>query len=188
MKPWKRIEPTKITKVGWRTIVSKTFVRNDGKQVVYDTIAPENIQCIDVIAITPRNTIVISEQFRPGPEKVVWDAPGGIVDEGEELEAAAHRELQEETGYTTPYKMKYLGYFYKDPNVNATWHTFIAYDCEKTTTQSLDDDEEINVIEASISDFIESARNGNTVSSHVPVLMAYETLRELEKRGNEKTN
>ncbi|KAG8972369.1 hypothetical protein FRC05_010080 [Tulasnella sp. 425] len=44
------------------------------------------------------STIII-EQYRPPVEKFVIELPASLIDEGESPEAAAIRELEEETGY-----------------------------------------------------------------------------------------
>ena len=51
-----------------------------------------------VIAFLDKDTIVMTLQEQPSRGQF-WDAPGGRVDDGETLEAAARRELHEETGY-----------------------------------------------------------------------------------------
>ncbi|KAK7751126.1 ADP-ribose diphosphatase [Diatrype stigma] len=43
--------------------------------------------------------IVLQKQYRPPIDKVCIEVPAGLVDEGETAEAAALRELKEETGY-----------------------------------------------------------------------------------------
>ena len=99
LKPWKRIEPTKVLHKGWRTVIEKTFVRNDGKIVTAETNDPEGIEAAAIIAITPEKRVVIARQFRVGPEKIFDDLPGGAVDKGETPEQAVIRELAEETAY-----------------------------------------------------------------------------------------
>lgn len=43
--------------------------------------------------------ILLQKQFRPPIAKVVIEVPAGLIDEGENAEVCALRELKEETGY-----------------------------------------------------------------------------------------
>ena len=64
----------------------------------------------DVVSIIPlwkglhpnldNTKIVVLRQFRPVINKWVWELPAGKIDEGENAQAAAIRELKEETGLT----------------------------------------------------------------------------------------
>lgn len=182
MKAWKRIEPTKQLHSGHRTVISKTFIMNDGREVEFQTFDEEGSRCVDVIALTPENKIVATWQFRTGPEKVMLEVPGGMIDEGEDPETAARRELLEETGYASD-TFEYLGKAYRDPYKNSEYHIFIAYDCKKVAEQSLDEHEEVEVELFDIGRFIELVKTDNTASSQTPALYAYDTLKAIEKRG-----
>ena len=54
---------------------------------------------INVVAVTPDDRLVMLRQYRPGIKDVHYEIPAGVVEPGEGLEAAARRELTEETGY-----------------------------------------------------------------------------------------
>lgn len=178
MKPWQRVEPTTVTKVGWRTITSKTFIMNSGRKTVIDTIHPDGQEFAGVIALTPDNKVVVVENFQYGPEKIMEDMPGGFVDAGETPEAAMRRELLEETGYT-PGKVMYLGAYHKDAYMNAKWHAFIAYDCVKVAEQKLEKEEELTIKEISIDRLIDNAKN-DRLNDHAAVLLAYDILQEIK--------
>lgn len=179
MKSWKRIEPTNVTKVGWRTITTKTFELPDGKTSQYDLVYPDGQEFVGIVALTPDNKVIIGREYAPGPEIVMDEIPGGYVDNGESVEACARRELLEETGYA-PKEMKYLGAYYKDKYINATWHTYLAIGCEKVSEQELEGNEFIDVVLLSIDEFLDSSRN-NLVTDHGAILAAYNELLKLKE-------
>lgn len=179
MQSWKRIEPTKVTKVGWRAITTKTFELPDGKAAEYDLVYTDGQEFVSIVALTPDDKVIIGREYAPGPEKVMDELPGGYVDMGESAEASVRRELLEETGYA-PKEMKYLGSYFKDKYINATWHAFLATGCEKVREQELEDNEFIDVVLLSVGEFLDSARNG-LVTDHGAILAAYDELLKLKE-------
>jgi ADP-ribose pyrophosphatase len=55
---------------------------------------------VSVVAQTSGNDIILVKQYRPAVDRITTELPSGRVDPGETPEAAALRELEEETGYT----------------------------------------------------------------------------------------
>jgi len=178
VKPWKRVEPTTITKVGWRTIVTKTFELPDGSVQTFDTVHKEGQEFASVIALTKTKQVILASQFRVGPEKIMHELPAGFVDSGETPEQGARRELLEESGYEAG-SLEYLGYINKDAYLNGKWHGFIAYDCKLVTGQVGVAEEDIEIKLVSIDEFIKIAKN-NGMTDPAFALMAYEKLMELK--------
>lgn len=176
---WKRLEPTVVQKVGqYRTLVAKQFELPDGSVHEYVTKEKENSHCIATVAVTVDGKVVVARQYRPGPEKVLDELPGGGADPGEDFEAAARRELLEETGYE-PGAMEYLGDVYKDAYTNTLWHYFLATGCRPHPDGAKPDEREfIDITLISIDQLLENARSAKMTDPE-GVLLAYDRLREI---------
>lgn len=178
MKKWHRIEPTKVQKVGYRKIMSKTFKMPDGSIKPFETYFNSGA-C--VIALTPENKVIVARQFRPGPEMIMDELPGGAVDEGERPEQTMQRELLEETGYEAG-TMKYLGAAYYDAYTSGKRHCFLAKNCKPSNKKGqLSADEYIEIREISIGELLRNARAG-LLTDPGAVLFAYEELVKLQKK------
>ena len=180
MQIWKRAKADTQTKIGWRTIVHKTFVDPTGTPHTFDIVGQQGSAVGLVIALTPEYEVIVAEQFRPGPEKVFQELPGGFCEAGEEPQAAALRELHEETGYVSN-DVLYLGSVYKDAYTNTMWHYVLARNCTIDGAAHTDAGEFIVVNKISIAQLFENARTGR-MSDSEGVFLAYELLKEMEKK------
>ena len=179
MQPWKRVEPTSFVKTAFRGITTKSFQMPDGSVRQYDVFDEDGIQHACVIALTSDNQVIIAEQFRPGPEKLMQEIPGGTIDPDESPLTAVTRELLEETCYA-PGTIEPLGVGYKDAYMNASWHYFLARNCVAVDQeQRLGAGEYVNIRLISIDEFLENAKNGCMTDGDA-VLLAYDKLMELK--------
>jgi ADP-ribose pyrophosphatase len=177
---WKRVEPTLVSNVGGRTVVSKTFEMPGGARHHFETLWPEDCICVASIALTPDNKVIVARQFRPGPERFMNEVPGGILRQGEMPEEAARRELLWEVGYAAG-SMEYLGLAGRDGYTNALWHYYLATDCKPAEEARRPEAvERIEVLLRSIDDFIADARSYH-MTDPAAVLLAYEKL--IERKG-----
>jgi 8-oxo-dGTP pyrophosphatase MutT (NUDIX family) len=66
----------------------------------YDyTVVDRPAQGVAVALLDDSGDILMEREYRHGIGQVVWQIPGGLVDESESALTSAQRELREETGY-----------------------------------------------------------------------------------------
>jgi 8-oxo-dGTP pyrophosphatase MutT (NUDIX family) len=95
----------------------------------HDFFVLECADWINIIPLTARDEVVMIEQYRHGSEEVTLEIPGGMVDAGESPQAAAAREMLEETGYAATREVVSLGKVRPNPALHNNWiHTFLARD------------------------------------------------------------
>ncbi len=140
--------------------------RQEREFVVIDTAS-----WVNVVPVTAEGNVVLIRQYRHGIQDVVVEIPGGMIDPGEEPEAAAVRELEEETGYTVG-SIRPLARILPNPAIQNNYlYLFAAEGCRKTSERRLDAFECIDVFERPLSDIPELIRNGEI--SHAMIIAAF---------------
>ena len=81
-----------------------------------DFIVIDTVSWVNVVPVTTEGNVVLIRQYRHGIRDVTMEIPGGMMDEGETPEAAAARELREETGYVAE-KIRLLARVLPNPAV-----------------------------------------------------------------------
>jgi ADP-ribose pyrophosphatase len=103
-----------------------------------------------VVPVTPQGEIVLVEQYRPPLKKRVLELPAGLAGdrkefEGEAMQAAAARELEEETGF----RASELRFLCSGPSAagssNTLIHFYLAKGLSKVGAGGGDESEDIEV-------------------------------------------
>jgi ADP-ribose pyrophosphatase len=103
--------------------------------------------------------VVLIRNWRVAVNERLWEFPAGKLERGESPEAAAHRELEEETGYRAA-TLTPLGEYYTSPGfTDELMHAFLA---ERLTHggQRLEHGEEIEVHAATREEVLSMAADG----------------------------
>lgn len=117
-----------------------------------------------VVLAVHDGSFVLVRQWRHGEECITLELPGGGVNRGEDADAAAFRELEEETGYRAG-KMTCLGRVSPNPAIMQNhFSVYLAEDLVQTGEQHLDADEFIEVEELPIAEVIR--RFGDSELTH----------------------
>lgn len=106
---------------------------------------------VAVIPITKDNKIIFVEQYRKPLEKSLIEIPAGKLDSNENPLAAAVRELEEETGYTTN-DLSFVTSFYTSPGfADEIVHIYVTDQLVKMDNPpNGDDDEFVEVLELTL--------------------------------------
>ncbi len=149
---WKEGEAKTLLKTVVCTVTSRHNLASDG--VEGDYIIMDAPDWVIVVAEHNDNFLMV-KQWRHGEGALSVEFPGGVIDAGEEPEAAARRELEEETGYKAGKLIK-LGSVNPNPALFSNHvHFYLAADLQATGKQQLDEDEFINCMELSKKEVLE---------------------------------
>ncbi len=154
IKPWKILESSYLRK---RIRLDVCELPN-GK--ILEPLVFEFHTWANVLALTRDQQAVLISQYRHGVQEVMWELPGGIVEDNETPLEGIKRELLEETGYSADHFIE-VGQFYPNPSIQSNLlHCFLALDAEKVDEQKLDDAEDIEVHLVPLDELIRMAGDG----------------------------
>lgn len=111
---------------GWLKVENRLYVMPDGQVADWDVL--RGGKTVALVALTEDGQVLLVRQYRPGPGRVLLELPGGGVGEGEDIEAAAARELLEETGYSAG-AIRLVGRTWLASYSTAERHAVIATGC-----------------------------------------------------------
>lgn len=144
---WKRI-----------ALIEEDVQLPDGNTITHTTISHPGAAVI--LPIDDNGNIIIINQFRPSLKKWLLELPAGTLESSEQVEACAHRELEEETGYSAK-TMISLGQVTPLAGFcDEIQHLFVAKDLTLTRRYDCDDDEVIEVVALSVEQLENKIVNG----------------------------
>lgn len=134
--------------------------KNDGSAVIIMPILDNN-EVITVIEPRVFTDLTVGIGF-----------PAGYIEENEEPNVAALRELREETGYVPTKPLYYIDSFYQDEGCSkALNHLFIADGCLKKFDQKLDKDEVVRYMTFTYDELFELEKLGYTKGCNSKLLL-----------------
>ena len=132
----------------------------------------EHKPAVGVLAITENDSVLLVKQFRYAVGEDMLEICAGIVEDGESFRETAIRESQEELGYY-PQELEELARFYVSPGYCEEMIVLFAAKNLKPSKLKHDEDEELSVIEISISEIPDLIKSGAIKDGKTWVALAW---------------
>jgi len=141
----KQVFNSKVFSV-WEFYCSAPESRQDRETQVFTVIdARDWVIIVPVIDSPDGKQFIMVWQWRHGSQSLSLEFPGGVMEQGENPDEAAIRELYEETGYK-PQKIEKIGEFSPNPAIMSNKvHFFLAENLTGGGKQNLDKDEYVEI-------------------------------------------
>jgi ADP-ribose pyrophosphatase len=126
-KPWRTLSRRPIYENAWIRLREDIAELPDARTTIYGVVSAGH--CVGVLPFVDQDQVVMVRQYRyVQRENQRWEMPTGGVHAGEDLLAAAQRELQEEIGYSAG-RLEWLSTFYTSKSIlDETAHLYLGYD------------------------------------------------------------
>ncbi|RDV82108.1 NUDIX domain-containing protein [Ammonifex thiophilus] len=139
-----------------------TVLLPDGRTSTREVV--EYSGAVAIVPLTAEGDVIMVRQYRYPVGRELLEIPAGKIEEGEEPEACAQRELEEETGFIAR-TWKHLASFYSTPGFTSEkMHLFLAQDLYQGR-KSPDRDEFLRVERLPLSQALELVRKGEIVDA-----------------------
>ena len=159
---------------GWKVVMEPATLP-DGR--VKNVARVGRADSVHILAFPTNETILVLREYRPYYADHVWMLPGGRADKETDITIAAHRELQEETGFRANH-LELSSTTNHSESLMMSNHIFIATDLIHDPLKQ-DDDEMIEVHEFSLAEALDHILTSPIV--HTP--SAYALLRYMRENN-----
>jgi len=166
IKKWEELGRKRVFDNQYRKIDEVRYRLPNGNEADFYLKAEGRVAT--TLALTKDNKVILFEQYRPGPDKIMLELPGGFVEEGEDPVVAAARELLEETGYKG--ELEFVTELVKGAYTTMIDYVYIAKDCEKTDEVNFDHAEFGKTVLMDLDEFREHIKTGQRSDTAVAYL------------------
>lgn len=129
-----------------------------------------------IVPVFGDGTVALVRQYRHAAGKYLLEVPAGSLDEGEDPESGAMRELEEEIGYRAD-KVEKIAEFYVSPGfLTEKMFVYLATGLTETS-QNLEEDELIEIERLTFELALEKIRNGEIEDAKTIVGLTFAATR-----------
>ncbi|MGB1251795.1 MAG: NUDIX hydrolase [Candidatus Promineifilaceae bacterium] len=157
---WKTLNSNYVLKDRWIAVRADTVQMPNGR-VLDPFYALEYPDYVNMVGITTDKQVILVRQYRHGVQRTVLEIPAGMMDPKDASPlAAAQREMREETGYTSEQWIQLPSLSPNSANHRNMSHQFLALNMVLNDEQTLDDSEQLEIIQLSIEETITELHAG----------------------------
>ena len=129
----------------------------DGRSAVREVV--DHRPAVVIVPLDECDHVLMVRQYRYAVGETLLEAPAGIVEEGEDPDETAQRELQEEVGRIAG-DLRKIGEFWATPGFcNEMMHAYVARDLGHSALAA-DDDEDITVVPVPMAEALDMIASG----------------------------
>jgi ADP-ribose pyrophosphatase len=151
---WKTLSSEYVNKHIFFTARRDRCLRDDGL-IIDPYYVVELPTSATALPITEEGKIILVKQYRHPIDEVIYETPGGFIDEGEDFATGMKRELMEETGYEFT-NIEPLGRVAANPGLlNNFTELYLATGGKKVNGQQLDHNEEIDIVLVTMEELVD---------------------------------
>ncbi|SPE61311.1 NUDIX hydrolase [Verrucomicrobia bacterium] len=160
LKPWQHLSSRPLADFRIFTIRSDRKL-SPRTQQPHEFFVIDSVNWVNVIALTPERQVVLVEQYRHGSNSLELEIPGGMIDPHDASpEAAAVRELREETGYEGQNPRR-IGQVFPNPAIMSNvCFTVLIEDCRCSHPLEFDHGEDLLTRLAPVADLPQLVAEG----------------------------
>ena len=144
LRPWEVLGSQTVSRDRWLTHTLEHVRLPSGLEIPQYHVLNQNDFCL-MVAVTPDGEVPLVRQYKHGARDVVLEFPAGLVEDNETPDAAACRELLEETGFAG--RMHCAGTLLTGPSRNRNLaHVYVVLDAARVREPEPEETEQIEVV------------------------------------------
>ena len=163
---WKKVSQENVFQK-YNTKIDKVVYRLPNEKEA-DFYIQQSSDVVCVLAMTADHQLILAKQYRPGPNEILFELPGGAIEPKEEPSAAIERELLEETGYRG--KFEFVTICFDDAYSTRTRYCFVATECMKVADPETGEHEFVELELLPLNEFRKLLRSGKMTDVEVGYL------------------
>jgi len=173
LAPWRRTSTRRVYENTWIAVDEDQVELPSGVSTLYGVVRCG--PCVGTLPFVDHDHVLLVQQWRYVVGRVTWEMPTGGVHPGEDLEAAAQRELAEEAGVRAATLEPVTAFSTSKSVVDETAHLFVARGLEPAAADA-DPTEEFLVHVVDFADALAMVRSGEIVDSMTVIALLWAAL------------